>query len=282
MPENQVNQGVELTRLSQLLFDKGAKLFYGAIVIECITVLGSVIFSILEISEQVKLFVAVIGFLLLAIAYSCKVAFENTYDSAETMRRQSVLNSGLGWPITKTQFSEWRCLAGPRILQEAEDKPLDPNYFATGKEPGAERLLQMTQESSFWTRHLYITLKKWLWPAFIFSAFFFVVVITFSASGSVQPTLGMKIVYVVYLILPLVLTLDILGWALRLGRIVRSLKAIEDDLESLENSGNVSKEHVLRLVAEYNCQVVRGFPIPGWFFRSQHDYIAALWAKHGS
>ena len=60
---------------------------------------------------------------------------------------------------------------------------------------------------------------------------------------------------------------------------INFMKAIEDDLETLENSENLSKEHVLRLVAEYNCQIVRGFPIPGWFFRSQHDYIASLWAK---
>lgn len=279
MSENEINQGAELTRLSQLLFDRGVKLFYGAVIIECVAGLGSVIFSIFEFSVQVKLVTAVIGFLLLTIAYSCKILFENTYDNAETMRRQSVLNSGLGWPITKTQFSEWRCLAGPKILQEVEVKPLDVNYFATAEQPGAKRLLQMTQESAFWTRHLYIALQKWIWPAFIFSVFFFVLVVTSSVSGYIPPSFGLKIVYIVYLILPLILTLDILGWALRLGRIIKALKAIEDDLETLENSENLSKEHVLRLVAEYNCQIVRGFPIPGWFFRSQHDYIASLWAK---
>lgn len=275
-------QGAELGNLAKLLFDKAVRFFYGAIAIEVVAGVGAVIFGIFDFSDEQKITAAVVGFGLLAIAYYFKIRFEVIYDSAETMRRQSALNEGLSWPIPKTQFSDWRCLAGEKILSEADSHPLDPDYFATKKEPGPRRFLEMTQESAFWTRHLYTELKNWIWPIFVFAAFFFLLVVTLSASGYVQQSIALKIVYAVYLILPLVLTLDILGWALRLGRIIGTIKNIEEDMERLAGDENASIENILRLVAEYNCQLVRGFPIPGWFFRARHNYISNLWHKHTS
>lgn len=280
MPDNGEAHGSELARISKLLFDKGATLFYIAIIIECIAGIGGAILGIFELSDRSKLISAVLGFLLLLIAYICKVLFENTYDVGETMRRQSVFSSGLGWEIPKIQFSTWYSLAGEKIQRKAEDEPLDANYFSTDKKLGPERLLQMTAESSFWTRHLYIEIKKWLVPSLVLSGGLFILTLTFSASGYVQPSVALKVVYAIYLILPLLLALDILGWILRVGRIIKNLEIIESDLERIEKSGNISTENVIRLVAEYNCQVVAGFPIPGWFFRIKHDYIEACWKKH--
>lgn len=280
MSNNEELYGFELAKVSKLLFDKGATLFYTAIVIECIAGIGGAILGIFELSDSAKLISAVVGFLLLLIAYICKVLFENIYDVGETMRRQSVFSNGLGWEIPKVQYSKWYSLAGEKIQKKAEEEPLDANYYSTNKVTGPERLLQMTAESSFWTRHLYIEIKKWLVPSLILSGGLFILAMTFSASGYIQSSLALKIVYAIYLILPLVLTLDILGWILRVGRIIKNLEEIEADLERLEKNGNISTENVLRLVAEYNCQVVMGFPTPNWFFDKKHDYIEACWKKH--
>lgn len=270
-------QATELGNLAKLLFDRAVFFWYSAVGIEIVAGLLAVGAGLATLSDKVNVLLAVIGFLLFASAHYFKILFEKIYDNAETMRRQSVLADALGWSITKVQFSEWRQLAGKKILQKFGTQNPDPAYYATSQTTGSRRLLEMTQESAFWTRHLYTYLQSWVWGASAFFFLLFFLVITFAASNIVQSSTALKIVYAVYLLLPLVLSLDMLKWALRLGHLIGSIKQIEGDLETLESEQNLTEPKVLRLVSEYNCQVVAGFPIPKWFFKRHHDEIDSLW-----
>lgn len=273
-------QSTELGNLAKLLFDRAVFFWYLAVGIEIGAGILAVVAGLAAFSDKLNIILAVVGFLLFASAYYLKIRFESVYDNAETMRRQSVLADALGWPISRTQFSEWRQLAGKKILQKFEAQKPDPNYYATNQTTGPRRLLEMTQESAFWTRHLYTYLKSWVWAAFIIFIGFFFLVITFAASNVVQSSTALKIVYAVYLLLPLVLSLDMLKWGLRLENLIGSIKQIGSDLEVLEHEQDLPESKVLRLVSEYNCQVVAGFPVPNWFFMRHHDEIDALWKKH--
>lgn len=273
-------QGVELSMLAKLLFDKGVALWAWVLWIEVAAGLLAAVSGLINLSDQWSIILAIIGFLLLASAYYFKIRFENIYDNAETMRRQSVLTDALGWPIGKTQFSEWRLLAGKKVIARLETTEEDPDYFATKVDIGAKRFLEMTQESAFWTRHLYCYLRKIAWIFFVVAVIFFFLVLTTAATDVVSRGVALKVVYAVYLLLPLVLVVDVLGWAIRLGRLINSIGQIEKDMEKLSNENPLDEKKVLRLVFEYNCQVVSGIPIPGWVFKRQHDYIADLWKKN--
>ncbi len=276
---NTKKQGIELGNLAKLMFDKAVILWYSAVFIEIFAGISAVIIGLLSFSDSLNIAFAVMGFLLLATAYYLKVRFNIIYDHGETMRRQSVLAIALDWQIATTQFSEWRMLAGEKILKTLDLKKEDPDYFATQQETGARKLLEMTQESAFWTRHLYCYLRNYIWIIFSVAVILFILLITFATTDFISHSISLKLVYVVYLLLPLVLTIDLLGWGIKLNQLICSIKQIEDDMERLSGEDNLNETKVLRLTSEYNCQVVSGIPIPGWFFGKHHDLVESLWKR---
>jgi hypothetical protein len=104
-------------------------------------------------------------------------------------------------------------------------------------------------------------------------------VLTVSTSGFIQQSLASKIVYVTYLILPLILSLDLLNWGARLNRLIGAVRRIEDNLEKIEDDETLDEKQILRMVFEYNCQLVTGFPIPVWFYKKYRGHIQFLWDK---
>lgn len=273
-------QGKELGLLAKFLFDKAVVFWYTAIGIEIFVSLFAIITTVTRLPEKFNISVAAVGFSLLAVAYCLKISFYGAYDTAETMRRQSVLTLALNWPISKVQFSAWRCLAGKNIIKKVDAfQPTHPYYSTKEKEPKL-RLLEMTAESAFWTRHLYFYLKRYIRIIFIIALAFVVLVPTLASTDFLSHDFASKIVYIIYLFAPLILTLDVLGWAIKLGRLENAMQQIENDLENLAHEPLLDERKVLRLVSEYNCQVAAGFPVPSWFFNFYHDRIDALWVRN--
>lgn len=276
MDDNQ-KRGEQLNQLSRLIFDNAASRWYFAMGIElCAGVLG-IVATFLPLSEDWKLGLAIVGFLLLGWAYYLRLRFEDMYDTAETMRRQSVLTESLGWAIGKTQFSIWRQKAGKKILEAFKIQPRNKDYYVTKQRGGPRRLLEITIESAFWTRHLYKKLQQIAWISFFAATAISIILISVSATKIVPDSTKIQIVYAVYLFLPLVLSVDLFGWALRLGRLANSICEVEEGLEKLMEQKRVTEPEVMRLISEYNCQVSYGFPIPSALFKAWHDEIQELW-----
>ena len=137
--------------------------------------------------------------------------------------RQSVLTESLEWPISPTQFSEWRRKAGDKILKTFRLKARDEDYYATQKSVGSRRLLEMTIESAFFTRYIYRKIRNWIWFFFSIIAILSVVALTVTPLESVQAVTHLQIVYILYLALPIIISIDLLGWAIRLGRLSSSI-----------------------------------------------------------
>lgn len=277
MSEETNNYGAELGGLAKLLFDKAVCYWYSAIFIEIIAGGLAVIAGIVKWSDKFNILFAMVGFLLLALAYYLKEKFHDKYDDAETMRRQSVLSLSMAWSISKTKMSEWRRCCGPKIA--SRDVALESGYYETKEAPSPKKLLEITEESVFWTRHLYNYLRNYVLVGLLISVILLVFVLTFTASDVLQGNISLKIIYAIYLILPIALSIDMFGWFLRLNRLSKNMWDIERDLESLGKESTINDRQILILVAEYNCQVISGFPIPSWFFRIYHDSINNLWKK---
>ncbi len=271
--------GEELNQLSRLMFDRAAILWASSLGLEALAGILGIVVGLIALSPDLKALTAIVVAGIVAVAYSMRIRFADDYDDAETMRRQSVLAEALGWPITATEFSHWRQKAGRRILDSFKIKPRDVDYYASQQQEGPKRLLEMTIESAFFTRHVYAKAKTFLWISCVSIAATFILILSITPFESISSTTRLEVIYILYLALPLLISLDLLGWALRLGRLVQSLKHIEQDLERFEAEENPSLERVMRLVSEYNCQVVAGFPVLNFIFRYWHDEIRDLWNR---
>lgn len=271
--------GEELSQLSRLLFDTASNKWYASIGLEIGAGVLATVLGLLELSGDWAFAGAVISTFLLIIAYVLRLQFDDQYDLAETMRRQAVMTEALGWPVGRVQLSQWRQKAGKKVRTNFKLKPRDPDFYTTQKAEGAERLAEMVIESAFYTRHLYINLRAWIWRLFVGAAFFSFLLVTITLTKAIPDSVDLVIARIVYSFVPIVLSINLFGWGLRLNRLISSICDVEEGLEELCGTSDMEVPQVMRLVAEYNCQVVSGFPIHNRLFDYWKDDINELWKQ---
>ncbi len=188
------------------------------------------------------------------------------------MRRQSVLSEGLGWPISQSQFDEWKVQAGRRLLAIARQEPRAADYYETQAPPGELRLVEMTRTSLFWTRHLYRKLRT------ISGVTLCVLAVALVAILLVAPLLktGVYVTFAVTLAVPVIISVDLLGLLFRLDRAIAAMNHIDSQLDRLRQSKRLETGEVIRTVAEYNCAVAAGLPVPKWLYDKYAAEITEL------
>jgi hypothetical protein len=277
--ETSRREGEELSQLARLLFDSSANKWYAALLLEVVVGLVAAIAVIFELQGDAELVGAFLGVALLLVAHGLRLWADQQYDVAETMRRQSVFTEGMGWPLDSIQASEWRKKAGKRIRKslKSETRPVD--YFATQSTIGPARLAEMTRESAFYTRHLYDHLRIWIWLLVGGAAIAAVTIISLALTRTISEDLDVQIARILYIIIPVLISINLVGWGFRLNRSVASIRQVETDLQRLLDSDDVEATQAVRLVSEYDCQVVSGIPIHNWLFSKWHDDIQELWQE---
>lgn len=272
-------QGEQLNQFARFLFDEAANNFYLSLIIEVIAGLLAVVVNFIQMPEELSFVFAIIGFGLFAFSYYLRLKFDGQYDTAETMRRQSVFSEALDWPVNSVQFSDWKIRASKAAMQRISIEKRDDDYYATKANFGARKLLEMTAESAFYTRCLYTRLEGIITTLLVVSAIAVVVVFTLLPLSLIPDQIALRIAYIIYLLLPIILSIDLLGWKLKLSRLTKSIKETESDIERLLKERRIDEKQAMRLVAEYNCQVAYGFPIHNRLFRLWHDDIKKLWEE---
>ena len=272
-----LQKGAELNQLSRLLLDQAASNWYKALAFELVAAVIGLVPAFFDFSNDTNVGFAIFGCVFIAIGYFFRLRFDDVYDRAETMRRQSVLSEGLDWPINSVQFSEWKMKAGKKILDAFRFNPRAPDYYETQEDAGPKRILQLTIESAHWMRNLYFRMRILMWILFGVSVCMSIILLGLTPFTFVNEEARFAITYFVFLALPILVSIDILGWALKLNRLYSSVLEIEKDLNRAEQKTEVDLPEVLRLVSEYNCQVVSGIPIHKQLFKWWHDDIQKLW-----
>lgn len=270
-------RGEELNQLARFMFDACSDKWYAAFGLELFAGFLAVILDLLNLPSTLAFGGALVGLALLAIAYYLRLQFEDQFHSAETMRRQSVFTEALGWPLSTVQYSEWQRKAGKSVRAKLRNNPRESDFYETQQPVGADRLAEMTAESAFYTRQLYLKLRLWIWTLFIAAALVFIFVSLTTLVSPIPNNVRLLIAKTLYSFITLVLSANLLGWALKLGRLASSIQEVEEGFERLKSTSTLDVPQVMRLVSEYNCQVVDGIPIHSWLFMRWHDEIRDLW-----
>src|SRR5437763_2698829 len=94
----------ELSQLARLLFDAAASKWYTAAVIDVLNGASAALLSVFDLAGGAALIPAIVEVMLLMVSAALRMWAESQYDTADTMRRQSVLSEALGWPISAVQL----------------------------------------------------------------------------------------------------------------------------------------------------------------------------------
>ena len=263
-----------------MLFDAAANEWYGAAGLSLLAGVGAAVLGVLPIGPGQALAGSSVDAVVVVLAYVLQLRAEVQYDRAETMRRQSVFTEALHWPVSRVQLDEWERKVGKKVRDRAAHTPRDPSYYTTEvKEAGAERLAEMAAESAFYTRHLYGNLQTVLWRALAMSVAAVVVSMAVVIISGVHGERERVVAQVLFAVIPILVSINVLGWALRLGHLVPGIRDVEDGLERLEESGTIELGRVMRLVAEYNCLVVEGIPMPSRLWTWWRPDIDTQWRR---
>jgi hypothetical protein len=127
---------------------------------------------------------------------------------------------------------------------------------------------------------MYLKLKNYIWVLFVGAALLAVVVMLITLTQVLPENTQVFIARALYAFIPLVLTFNLLGWALRLTRLTTAIREVEIDLERLRTSLHLDIGQATRLRSEYNCQIVEGFPTPDFLYQRWKREILVLWEKH--
>jgi hypothetical protein len=270
-------QPADMGQLAGLLFDRAAALWYRALRIEVLVVLASAVVAFANPTGQAALLVSLGIVALVVVAYAVRLMAEDKHDTAQTMRRQAALSNGLGWPIEPAQLEEWRRKAGASLVRRAAAEPRPDDYYSSTSEPGARRMAEITLESAFYTRHVDLAARQILIVAVIVVSVVLFVVAYLALSDPGAAAFDAVVAQVTATAVLVFIVLDVVGWILRLTRQNATILQVERDLDRLLARADIEKTDVLRLVSEYDCEMVNSVPVPLDFFRRRHDDIRELW-----
>jgi hypothetical protein len=271
--------GAELNQLARLLFDSAANYWYWGTGLALGAGLWATCLNVMALHGDEALAGAILGALLLLVSYALRLRSERLYDLAETMRRQSVLTEALDWPVAALQMRDWRQDAGRQIRAQVSANPRDPGYYATKEAAGPERLAEMTIESAFYTRSLYGRLSSWIWIALMVVLAMLAFVPLAVLTAAIPTSTDLLVARILCALIPLILTIDLVGWGLRLTRKVRAIRDIAEDIERLSGTEDMQLSHVMRLVSEYNCQLAKGIPVHRWLYDRWRAETSDLWSR---
>lgn len=221
----------------------------------------------------VSYLLAVLSFLLALWWTYTAVEARRVRGQAERARRATLLIDGLGSPIARSEMRNlWMGFSAPESAAEARE---DDTYYDAREDTGMARVVEMLEETSFWSCHLMQASAKTMWIWFVFSVLL-AMTLALAAVQVADTSVGQSIARLVCLLLTFVVSFEILGAALAYQSSGQDLAKFGARIEAAQAT-DYSLSDVLMLLFDYNA-AVEGAPlfVPGIYDRKK-DELNALW-----
>jgi len=267
----------KINQLSRLLFDKASDYFYGSTTVELL--IGLVVAAsspfLTKVSHQYLLSLLALGGLI--TTYFFKKKADTLHGDAETMRRQSVLSQALGWKIDSVLYQLWKEKADSKTLSVLEKTPLPEDYYATSQNDNAKKLLEMTNESSFWSMQMNKRAKSLF--LMLLAIFLLLLMVGFFTLPFLEKVSAQPLAYSLILIIPTLLSIDVFGLVFRLHTNENELRDIYSKTTEVLSKRGIKKDVPLaiRLAGEYNCLMANRVPMFRYFYQWWKADIQKQW-----
>jgi hypothetical protein len=216
--------------------------------------------------------------LILAVAYAW---LGNSYKScrshAERVRRTTLLSKGLGINISPIERTEMLTLFSSSL--EAGRKAQDDNYYASKEQVGKRRLIEMLEESAFWSADLYRHAETRAWiRAGVFLvitvlALIFLPIFTGLGLQAINASQGMCAILVLFV------SGEVIGAALAYREAADAAKSVVQRLQRLkEKSDENLSDDILMILGDYNSAVEGAPMVPAKIYLRRKDKINAHWS----
>jgi len=220
---------------------------------------------------------AAVGALVAQLAsWVCALRAQQVHQQAEQVRRRAILFDALGGTAERLDVTDlWRLFDEKTRARAAS---LDePDYYASTRDPGPDRLMEILKESTFWSKHLYAVSARRAFKgvaAVIACVLIFALLVLPNTSGEIPLLIARGLV----LFLGFVVGVDQLGRAIAWTDAKNRLEALHRRLElaSLDDM-----EPCLAIFSDYTAATSLAPPIPTTVYESEREGLNSLWSDAG-
>jgi len=268
-------QALTLEGLTSAEFQKAEGFFRGAARTQLALLLVAAV-SIFVTAETPTLLLGISTALLFALWAWLDWNYRACRGQAERGRRMLLIVEGLG---NNVSLEEQRDVEeGFSITATEGQAAQNPNFFASNRAPGNERLVELIEESAFYSCRLYRFSAGYSWRRLsLFSVICLALLlssITFASSSDLANGARLFCVIAVFLI-----SQEILGNGRDYNEAYKALSAMQGRIRALKRGGYPEAD-LLVLMADYNSSV-EGAPMmaPGIYKRNAAN-LDDLWRRH--
>jgi hypothetical protein len=198
---------------------------------------------------------------------------KNSHSIAERARRAVVFSNGLGVKISGKSYTDLKMLFN--VHESAGEKYEDEMYFKTQKEYGNQKLAEIVEESSFWSKHLFKKSAKRYWLYFSATLVISILGLLLLPLLNVG-SLDILISQVFSLILIWLITGNIFASAMSFTNAANAADDIEARLDKMALNME-SNQDVLLIVSDYNALVESSPTIPSDLYGKNRERLNSLW-----
>lgn len=244
-----------------------------------LTIAGIGIFFIFIENANLKFLLGTLAFIFALISAFLSYSLNKKRAYAERVRKATLLTKGLG--TTLSDFECKRIRAASKSSEHAIRSKINTAYYASDLEKGPKRLVEMLEESAFWSRDLLEKCANHSWVYFSISLIITILVflsyLHFGQNHDSEQNLA--IIQAFIGCLTLLVSRDFFGKALAYSSAERAVDDVKSRLEVLKARDDTQILQDLYLVlGDYNS-AVESAPLflPGLYNRNK-DRLEKLWA----
>lgn len=204
---------------------------------------------------------------------------------AQSLRRRLDMRDGMGWEIAPDDIADLLIRCPAAVKDMAKGEIAKEPYFASDLDPGQMRLLEITRESAWWSKHLTGKLSRYCLAVFVAATALSIagLIVALYSSAALSPIPGTDyaaIARVVTSVLTLVLSLGTVKLALGYRDFERKSAKVEETANLAMQRGATSDVEAIKIAHEYALARSSAPMIPEWIWETHQRELNELWATY--
>ena len=221
---------------------------------------------------------AFIAFLVQVLTPAARMRSATLYTLAESVRRAAMLQNGLGTRISPLQVAKIAAKHG--ITFRNETATFD-RYYESALPAGPRRLLEITEESAFWTSELAERMAVLLKVVLVIVLALVIIAALVALQSGLTKTQGELFAKIFMGTLTVWCTGDLFTLWRRYDSLAHGAQRVLTDCERMKSISEIGHEAVVAF-GEYNCFLAAAPVIPEFIYKLSQKKLNAAWASRNA
>lgn len=231
-------------------------------------------FSSASISKWLALVAFALQLLIVAVRHRSAIH----YSMGESVRRPAMLQNGLGTKPSSLQLAKIKARYGIAFSGEAIT---GETYYESKTPSGLKRLLEITEESAFWTAELAERMAALLRILIMIVIVILVIALVIALDAGLPAAHGELMAKIVIATVTVWCTGDLFALWLKYESLARSVQRVLTDCEAILSRPEIGYEAAV-VFGEYNCALAAASVIPDFIYKMNRNRLNVAWESRNA